>query len=192
MTMHVIRHADCRPTPWKNGGGVTTEIIAWPPAAGFDEFDWRISMAQVAAGGPFSVFPGIDRTLTVLEGVMRLEAGDAAPAVLDPQSGPYAFPGDVATAATLIEGPVLDFNVMTRRGRFGHEVRRLQLAAPGELAIESGACLVFVEAGAANVANGAGSIRIGRFDALHVEGPAVLAIEPAERARILQVTIAPS
>lgn len=190
--MHVIRHADCRPTPWKNGGGVTTEIMAWPPAAGFDEFDWRISMAQVAAGGPFSVFPGIDRTLTVLEGSMRLEAGDAAPVALDPQSGPYVFPGDVATAATLIEGPVLDFNVMTRRGRFGHVVRRLQLGAPGELAIEAGACLVFVEAGTVQVANGGHSVRIGQFDALHVAGPAEFAIEPEGQARILQVTIAAS
>ncbi len=37
--------------PWKNGGGVTTEICVSPPSGAFD---WRVSIATVNADGPFS------------------------------------------------------------------------------------------------------------------------------------------
>ena len=45
MTLQVLRAADHRRMPWKNGRGETTEIAIWPPTAGLDGFDWRISMA---------------------------------------------------------------------------------------------------------------------------------------------------
>ena len=48
-----------------------------PEGASLDTFDWRISMARVASDGPFSEFPGIDRTLAVVEGSgMVLTIGD--------------------------------------------------------------------------------------------------------------------
>ena len=60
--------ADIVPTPWKNGGGATREIACWPPGTGLDSFDWRISVATIAADGAFSVFAGIDRSITLLSG----------------------------------------------------------------------------------------------------------------------------
>ena len=48
--------------PWKNGGGVTTEIAK----DGSEPFLWRASRAQVASDGPFSYFPGYDRILIIL------------------------------------------------------------------------------------------------------------------------------
>jgi len=53
---------------WGNGGGTTAEILAAPDGAGFGDFDWRVSTAVVAADGPFSVFPDVDRVLCVIEG----------------------------------------------------------------------------------------------------------------------------
>ncbi|AMS43071.1 HutD-family protein [Aminobacter sp. Y103A] len=186
MAARIIRHADCRPMPWKNGGGVTTEILAWPSAAGLDAFDWRISMAQVAGGGPFSVFAGIDRTLTVLSGTMQLAAGDAAPVALSPQSQPYAFPGDVGTEAVLIDGPVLDFNVMTRRDRVSHAVERLEFSDPGEIALGQGISLVFVASGAARI----GSEAVAAFDTLYSDdGPASLTVAPNGPVSLLKVSI---
>lgn len=184
--MRIIRHADCRQMPWKNGGGVTTEIMAWPPEAGLDHFDWRISMAQVASGGPFSVFAGIDRTLTVLAGTIRLAAGEALPVELSPRSQPYAFPGDVSTSATLIEGPVLDFNVMTRRNRFSHAVERLEFSEPTELALGEGNSLIFLVSGSARV----GHEKLVALDTLHFDGgPSTLSIEPTEPVTLLHVVI---
>ena len=37
------------PTPWKNGLGQTRELACWPPGAGLDDFEWRVSVATVAA-----------------------------------------------------------------------------------------------------------------------------------------------
>jgi len=171
---------------------VTTEILAWPPAAGLDAFDWRISMAQVAAGGPFSVFPGIDRTLTVLAGTMRLSIEGAGEELLSPQSQPCVFPGDVATSADLVDGPVLDFNVMSRRGRYTHRVRRIDLAGAADIEACEGAFLLFVASGAARVSVGDEVLTLGEHDTLWLDpGAGRLHAEPAAASRLIAVNIAP-
>lgn len=128
--------------PWANGGGITREIArADAPAADVDDdgagvgFDWRLSMASVTSSGPFSAFPGIDRTLTVLTGAgLVLAIGTDEAEVLLP-GRPFAFPGDVPTHAALVDGPISDLNVMTRRDTFSHSVTPVEgpqtLQGPG-------------------------------------------------------------
>jgi len=124
--MKIIRAKDCRTTPWKNGGGSTTEIAVAPAGASLDNFDWRISLAQVASDGPFSEFPGIDRTLAVVKGEgLVLSIGQHAPLTLSRGSEPISFFGDVASSARLTAGEITDLNVMTRRRRFGHRMQRV-------------------------------------------------------------------
>ena len=83
-------------------------------------------MAHVAAYGPFSAFPGIDRTLAVVKGSgLVLTIGAGAPVTLACGSDPISFAGDIATSARLIGGEIVDLNVMTRRRRFSHELRRV-------------------------------------------------------------------
>src|SRR6185437_7593790 len=90
----IIRASDCKTTPWKNGGGSTTEIAVAPAEASLEDFDWRISMAVVASDGPFSSFAGIDRTLAVVKGDgLILTIGDAAPVTLANGAAPVSFPG---------------------------------------------------------------------------------------------------
>jgi environmental stress-induced protein Ves len=123
----VVRASKCRTTAWKNGGGSTTEIAVAPLGASLDDFDWRVSMARVACDGPFSEFAGIDRTLVILKGGgLTLAIGDAAPVALDSNSEPVHFPGDTPTSARLLAGEIIDLNVMTRRGRFEHRLRRIR------------------------------------------------------------------
>lgn len=125
--IHLLPPAAFRHMPWKNGLGVTIEIAAGPEGASLDAIDWRVSMARVETAGPFSLFPGIDRTLAVLEGQsLTLEIAGRNPVRLDQDSAPYAFPADVATFGTPDAGGILDLNVMTRRGRWRHRVRRAQ------------------------------------------------------------------
>lgn len=125
--MQIIRASTCRTTPWKNGGGSTTEIAVEPSGASLDNFDWRISMARVASDGPFSEFAGIDRTLAVVSGSgLSLTIGSDAPVLLGRGSDPIRFAGDVPVSARLSGDEITDINVMTRRGRFGHRLRRLQ------------------------------------------------------------------
>ncbi|WP_343655838.1 HutD family protein [Cupriavidus sp.] len=112
------------PTPWKNGGGTTREIAVWPPGAGMDTFDWRVSVADIATDGPFSAFPGIDRQIVLIDGAgVHLQAHDDSFCHKLVRVGePYAFSGDTAIHAALVDGPTRDLNVMTRRGRCRAEV----------------------------------------------------------------------
>jgi uncharacterized protein len=126
--MQILRAENYRRMPWKNGGGETVEIAVFPPEAPLDAFDWRISMATVACDGPFSTFEGVDRTLTILSGAgMILTVNDQPEVTLTRTSEPLSFPADVATSAVLVDGTVIDLNVMTRRKRTRHTVHRLSL-----------------------------------------------------------------
>lgn len=122
--MRIVRAADYRRMPWKNGGGSTTEVTIAPATATLDTFDWRVSMAHVAAPGPFSRFPGIDRTLAVIEGAGIHLAIAGLTVTLDRGAPPHFFPGDIDTSATLIDGPIDDLNVMSRRARYDHRMTR--------------------------------------------------------------------
>jgi hypothetical protein len=103
-------------TPWRNGGGVTRELLAWPAAG-----DWRlrISVADIASDGPFSAFPGVQRWLTLLsgEGVALDLAGRHR--TLRPGDAPLAFDGAAAPGCRLLGGPVRDLNLMCRGGEGG-------------------------------------------------------------------------
>ena len=130
MQTNVIPFASLSSQPWKNGGGVTREIAAFPKeAAGAGgDFLWRLSMAEVASSGPFSSFPGIDRTLTLLSGAgLKLDFAEGDDAVLDRLLAPYSFSGDRPCHGRLIGGPVRDLNVMSKRGKATHRVRSLLL-----------------------------------------------------------------
>ena len=108
--MRIIRLADQRPMPWKNGGGITYEVAVFPADAAFDGFAWRVSMAQVESDGPFSRFDGIDRSLAIMQGNGLRLLVDGATIELGAQSRPLAFPGDIPVSAALIEGPIMDLN----------------------------------------------------------------------------------
>jgi environmental stress-induced protein Ves len=118
MVQHcLMRPADYRRMPWRNGAGRTTEIAAFPSRAAPDAFDWRISVADVVKDCPFSHFAGVDRTIVVIAGAgMRLD-DDGHAVSLTCASEPYAFSGDAAVGCTLLDGPVRDFNLMLRRDR---------------------------------------------------------------------------
>ena len=119
--------------PWKNGKGTTTELFRIERDG---SMRCRLSMATVAEDGPFSLFPGIERNLTVLTGPgFRLSGPDLT---LDCHPlRPVAFPGDIPVTATgTAAGPSVDFNVMTARDLPRPEVRVLSGAAtlpPGDL-----------------------------------------------------------
>jgi environmental stress-induced protein Ves len=123
--MQILRARDGAATPWSNGGGVTREVALSPPGTGSAAFDWRISIATVSRGGPFSVFPGVDRELAVLKGMLTLSIQGQDETSLGPQSPAIHFPGDVPTSGDPRGGPVTDLNVMTRRGRYSSRMTRI-------------------------------------------------------------------
>jgi len=118
----LVSLGEIAPQPWKNGAGLTRELAASP--AGVADFDWRISVAEVARDAPFSAFPGVDRCIVLLRGagmVLR-ETSGAWQQRLDQSLQPFGFSGDDSLDATLIDGGSSDLNVMVRRGRFRSDV----------------------------------------------------------------------
>lgn len=115
--MTILRFDALKAVPWKNGLGITREIAVEPPGATMDDFLWRVSIADVDTASPFSRFPGIDRTIVLLEGdgfTMTLD-GDRSHALTTPCE-PFAFDGEAQVEVSLAGGATRDFNLMVRRG----------------------------------------------------------------------------
>ena len=133
--MRRLGPADYRDMPWKNGGGVTRELLRLPHPSDPERFLARLSIATVSASGPFSVFPGVDRTLMLLEGegVALTFAGQASEEVkrLEQRWRPLAFPGEAEVHCRLLGGPVRDFNLMVDRATAQASFEVVALA-PGE------------------------------------------------------------
>nr|WP_246331456.1 HutD family protein [Sphingomonas chungangi] len=167
-TVTILRAADRRPQPWKNGGGVTREIVTYPPGSGVEDFGWRLSMADVEAPGAFSHFAGVDRYLMMLRGTMRL---DIRAEPLSPQEDAVAFPGDVPVHGEPIGGPALDLNLMVRRDRFVGQLRRVEA---GALVTTNGYSAIVFATDATTVSFDQQSIDLAPFDAVLVEGIATI------------------
>ncbi len=116
--MHRFDLNDIAASAWKNGGGSTREIACWPPGAGMEAFEWRISVATIARDGPFSAFEGIDRQIMLLDGDGVHLTGEGVDHRLEQRWQPFAFRGDAALDCRLLGGTSTDFNVMARRGRW--------------------------------------------------------------------------
>ncbi|MET9573688.1 HutD family protein [Streptomyces virginiae] len=185
--VRVLRAAGRPATVWKNGGGVTREIAAWPVGAGTESFRWRASLAEVAGDGPFSAFPGIDRTLTLAEGTgMDLVVGGVH-RLVDERFAPQDFAGDEPTDCRLISGPVVNFNVMYRRGAATAETAvvrgRLTVAAePGETLL-----VVALDGAAALDAAWGPGHALGQYDAALVRGAFTGLVRTDGRAAVVRL-----
>jgi len=163
--------ADRVATPWKNGGGVTLEVMAFPQGSSLDDFDWRISIAQVASDGPFSHFPGIDRTLCILDGQgIFLDIGGRLQK-LNQRSMPFRFSGDANASARLLNGPIFDLNVMSRRGRVEHRVLRLGGGEGRAAEIKANLAIALWASDAGDMLTPEGGMRLGPLDAVLCETP---------------------
>jgi environmental stress-induced protein Ves len=177
VAVEFLRAADRRAVAWKNGGGVTSEVAVEPSGSDLAGFDWRVSIARVESAGPFSVFPGIERRLAVLEGELELTIAGADLQILTRDSQPLTFSGETAVYARPRGAPVTDLNVMTRVGRCSAHFERRR-AHPGTLCTEAPALLVALSR-LAVLADGQRA-ELARLDALRVSPGAALSIATLE------------
>jgi environmental stress-induced protein Ves len=112
--VHIVRTADIAPQAWRNGGGVTRELLAWP--IGAEPWMLRVSVADIEADGPFSAFLGVERWFCVISGagvVLQFAEGERRLTQNDP---PLRFDGAAAPGCRLIKGATRDLNLMLRGG----------------------------------------------------------------------------
>ncbi|MFN4171277.1 MAG: HutD family protein [Pseudorhodobacter sp.] len=168
----MIRHltqADFRTMPWANGKGVTVEMAREDRGGAML---WRLSRASVVENGEFSVFPGVERNLTVLTGPGFDLVGRGVHLRADPLR-PVPFAGDIPIRAEGVAAPCDDFNVMTARHIPHPEVR---VAASGSVDAAGGiAGLYALAAGLVNgraIAVGDLVLSDGALD-WRMDGPAI-------------------
>ena len=163
---------EARRMPWKNGGGTTLELAVEPAGATLETgFAWRLSSAEVATSGPFSTFPGIDRTLLLLSGDgFRLDFGGRGAVTLDRPLEPVRFSGEWPAEATLLGGPCVDFNLMADPARCRARLEVLRLDGSRRLALDAAAVLVFVARGGVSIP--ALDLHLGQGHLLRVDGGA--------------------
>lgn len=111
----ILIHADeLVPQPWRNGGGLTRELLRWPVGAA--HWQLRISLAEVRSDGPFSIFPGIQRWFSVIDGAgVRLSLA-GVDHLLQPGHEPLSFSGELAVNCALVAGSTTDLNLMHAGG----------------------------------------------------------------------------
>lgn len=149
LDMHatVISPEEYVQTRWKNGLGMTTQIVISPPTATVSTaFDYRISSAGLVPGD-FSSFPGYDRLIMMLPAppgapsapapAVRILSSDhksSSSSITLNQLEPIAFSGDAKTSASFVDvvastAVVPDFNVIVNRNKYFASTRAISLAA---------------------------------------------------------------
>jgi len=149
MKTTLLKSEDYTRAPWKNGGGIFTDIAdahrADAPVKDWDSLLWRFASTPIVAPGPFSFMPGIDRLQMVVGGrglVLK------APEQEFDEREPFTtvrFTGELEIVTELEAGPVEVVNLMARRGAV--EIELLALREPGDHGLSVGAHLVYAVSG---------------------------------------------
>ncbi|MGY3038176.1 environmental stress-induced protein Ves [Bradyrhizobium sp. USDA 4354] len=166
-------------SPWKNGGGIFTDIADAHRANAPKDWDsllWRFASTPIVAPGPFSHMPGIDRLQMVVEG--RGLVLKAPTQEFDEREAftTVRFTGELEIVTELEAGPVEVVNLMARRG--AAEIDLLALKEPGDRRLAAGTHLVYAPRGACRSRLDNEDFAIPRTGTLKVElaGPSQLAL----------------
>jgi hypothetical protein len=187
--LKILSRADYQAIPWKNGRGIAHQIAASPAGAGYDTFDWQVSRPEIAADGPFSSFPGVDRQFMLVTGnglTLKIRSdneGLSFDRPVDAPLEPFAFRGEWDVECILRDGPVQVFNVMTRRGRAGARLEMVEAPAARPVAKPAGeTLLVYIARGPVEAWGKWGKATLTADDSILVDdaGATEIGIAPAE------------
>ncbi|WP_426610972.1 HutD/Ves family protein [Bradyrhizobium sp. McL0616] len=180
MKATLLKSEDYARSPWKNGGGVFTDIAdahrADSPVKDWDSLLWRFAATPIVAPGPFSHMPGIDRLQMVVGGrglVLK------APGQEFDEREPFTtvrFTGEHAIVTELEAGPVEVVNLMARRGAV--EIELLALSEPGNRQLSAGTHLLYAARGDCSIRLDGADFAISHENTLKVEltGASTLAL----------------
>jgi environmental stress-induced protein Ves len=174
--VRVVPAGDCRRVRWKNNAGWTREICACRldgrDGVQAQEWDWRLSIAEIEADAPFSSFPGVERELVLLSGNgLRLRFDDGECHELLPPYQRLRFSGERALVGELVDGPTEDLNLMWRRGTVEATLWHRPLVGAMVAFVEPGETwAMHLLAGGATVGGDAHPLRLARGDTLLLRG----------------------
>ncbi len=169
--MQIVRQSEFKASPWKNGGGITHEALRVPEQGA--DFRWRVSVAHIDAGGPFSNFTGYGRTMVLLRGggvVLRLSDGSCR--MLRAAGDMAQFDGALGVECELLSGPCVDLNLMASKSMGAVHARVERLQDPRSVRVLDGqSMVVFPIDGAVEVQTSEASGMLEPWDLAVLEGP---------------------
>ena len=140
-TTKIYSPGDFITMPWRNGLGSTIEVLKHQPG---DSFHWRLSMADVTEDGAFSDFSGYDRCLILINGAgLTLTDNKTQTWALKSQLDTAHFKGEDLINARLHDGPIQDFNLMTRRQNCSAKVFTSQQHTTQTICLDADLFLLF-------------------------------------------------
>jgi uncharacterized protein len=117
--MRIIRKSDLVEGRWRNGMGVSWDIAADSDGFAAGEFDWRLAIARIDADVPFSLYEGVDRVFTMMEGNgLDLEFEDSRMLPVCHANVPHFFSCDVPAFCHLHDGVCFALNLFVKRGKW--------------------------------------------------------------------------
>ncbi|MBW5440373.1 HutD family protein [Bradyrhizobium canariense] len=180
MKTTLLKPEDYTRSPWKNGGGIFTDIAdahrADSSVRDWDSLLWRFASTPIVAAGPFSHMPGIDRLQMVVGGrglVLK------SPTQEFDEREPFTtvrFTGELEIVTELQEGPVEVVNLMGRRGAVALELEALR--APGDRRLPAGTHVIYAAHGDCDIRLDGTDFAISHENTLKVEltGASALAL----------------
>ncbi|MEO5668617.1 MAG: HutD family protein [Bdellovibrionota bacterium] len=167
-----FKPADYAVQRWKNGRGSTSQLTIEPASASFplDSYSWRVSSARVNASGPFSLFPGFDRTIILVEGKsLKLDPlGELQPFEV------RTFSGEDAVSAEAEGQDLIDYNVFWKRGEVSASTEVVTSSLTNTLAswdkVDRMSVFITAIGGTVEVANGGLSLgELEDWDSLRID-----------------------
>jgi uncharacterized protein len=181
----VVRFAELTAVPWRNGGGLTREVVS-AGGSGPQGFDWRVSIADVSEPGPFSSFPGVDRLITVVEGEGMDLVVDGVEHVLGLHE-PFRFDGASQTSCSRLAGPIRDLNIMTRNDRLTASVAIRDLSQNRPVALADSQVLLLLTGSGVVVGADGSRADLHPLDAVCPRGEHVRLVEGSGRAVVVRI-----
>jgi environmental stress-induced protein Ves len=184
----ILKSTSYRQMPWKNGRGVTAEIARESDGAML----WRLSAAPITDAGPFSLFPGYERYLSLLEGQELVLTISETQASLKP-GDIFQFSGDKEVHASLPFGPVRDLGLIFHPQKTRAKMQFLAFTnQPRSFELDARTTLFFAAKGDFAVTHYPGEKKMGlnEGDTLRAERGSLLLVQPMEAvAAILAVEV---
>jgi environmental stress-induced protein Ves len=145
---HHSKLAEQQTTPWKNGGGETTQLAIYPRHSSIEkgDFFWRVGRAKIQQTGPFSQFKGYMRGIVQLTGE-PVKLGEKKLHLFEP----YIFSGDTILPCELNGKEATDLNMMVNRAWGDFKVSVYQIEKGKKLARYADYVCYYIHDGEAKV-----------------------------------------
>ena len=176
----VLRAADLKSVPWRNGQGTTRDILT--VSAPHGRLLWQVSIADLVRDADFSDFTGFERIFTPIANPVELSFDDGLFAAC-PALAPVPFAGETRTRCRVRNGPTQAFNAVWDRTAYAVTVGVLHVASGGRIKADGAISVLHCLQGM--IALGGGSLEAG--DSGH--GPGSLDASALSDVIAIQVSV---